>query len=103
MSKCPVCGKSIPKNVDYCSKECKEKHKQLIQEKQRLSFLTQFDKGSGSYRREKNIRKIAELLRDGVSEDEIRFRLSLSFKSSTVDDYLRTAKELLRREGNERE
>jgi len=96
MPNCKNCGKSIPENLDFCSEECSREFK-----RRKMKFLTQFDKGSGSYRREKNIRKIADLLRDGVSEDEIRFRLSLSFKSSTVDDYLRTAKELLRREGNE--
>lgn len=63
-----------------------------------MAFLTQFDKGSGSFRREQNIRKIAKFLKSGVSEEETRFRLSLSFKASTVDDYLRTARELLRRE-----
>jgi len=93
MGKCLNCGKRIPEGLDFCSKECEEKYR----ENRKKIFLTQFDKGSGSYRREQNIRKIAKMLRNGISEDDIRFRLSLSFKASTVDDYLRWAKELLRR------
>lgn len=29
MSVCLVCGKPIPKNLNFCSKECEEKQKQL--------------------------------------------------------------------------
>jgi len=102
MVKCKNCQKEIPKGLDFCSKECAEQYNQKARREQlgenrKTDFLSQFDKGSGSFRREKNIEKVAETLRNGESEDEIRFRLSLSFKSSTVDDYLRTAKELLRR------
>ncbi|MEM0007998.1 MAG: hypothetical protein QXR89_07030 [Candidatus Bathyarchaeia archaeon] len=98
MKTCKVCGKKIPDRLTYCSDECAEKDKATsTTEKSNPPFLTQFDRGHGSVRREANIRKVAEMLENGISEDDIRFQLSILFRPMTVDDYIRTAKELLKR------
>lgn len=78
---------------DAFQKACPESAKLL----KNHEFLTQFDKGSGSYRREQNIRKVADMLKKGFSEDDIRFKLGMLFKLATVDEYLRMAKECLKR------
>ena len=96
MKTCKVCGKKIPKTVDYCSKECEDVHKSL-RENKNPPFLSQFDKGYGSARREANIKQIIQMLESGVDEDEIRFQLSMYFRPMTIDDYLKTAKEWRRR------
>ena len=81
--------------MTYCSDECMEKDKQQTANKP--SFLTQFDKGYGSARREKNIRTIIQMLQNGTTEDEIRFQLSMYFRPLTIDNYIETAKTWIRR------
>ena len=101
MKKCPVCGKPIQEGLDFCSEECMEKYKnqtKVVSEAEK-PFYTQFDKGHGSVRREANIRKVMEMLKNGVPEEEIRFQLSILFRDMTVDSYIRTAKAWLKREG----
>ncbi|MEM0007531.1 MAG: DUF2116 family Zn-ribbon domain-containing protein [Candidatus Bathyarchaeia archaeon] len=95
MAKCKNCGKEIAKGLDFCSKECMEAYKEKLM---KTAFLTQFDKGSGSDRRSRNIDKIVDLLKQGVNEDYIKLRLRRYFKPSTVDDYIETAKALLKME-----
>lgn len=100
MKKCRVCGKEIPHGLTYCSSECAEKDKvnlKVISESEK-PFASQFDRGHGSVRREANIKKVAEMLKEGVPEEDIRFQLSMLFRPMTVDDYLRVAKEWLKRE-----
>jgi len=97
VAKCKVCGKEIPNGLDYCSSECAERDKAKNVVVKETPFLTQFDRGHGSVRREANIRKVAEMLQQGRSEEDIRFELSLLFRPMTVDDYIRTAKEWLKR------
>jgi hypothetical protein len=99
LAKCKVCGKEIPDGLTYCSPKCKE----LDKNQSKIApdtdeFMTQFDKGHGSVRREANIRKVMQMLKDGVPEDEIRFQLSILFRDMTVDSYIRTAKAWLQRE-----
>ncbi|MEM0008341.1 MAG: hypothetical protein QXR89_08815 [Candidatus Bathyarchaeia archaeon] len=100
MGRCKVCGRQIPDTLTYCSEKCAEadRNQPTITTEPEKPFLTQFDRGHGSVRRETNIRKVAEMLRQGVREEDIRYQLSLLFRPMTVDDYLRTARELLRRE-----
>jgi hypothetical protein len=106
MKKCKVCGKEISDNLTYCSHKCAEEDKihsgvataVVTTAAATTTFLTQWDKGHGSVRREQNIRKVMQMLKDGVPEDEIRFQLSILFRDMTVDSYLRTAKEWLKRE-----
>jgi hypothetical protein len=110
MSTCKTCGKPTRKGLNFCSQECREKAKderyQHIYETQPKStltpqenklFISQFNKGFGSARRETNIRQIIRLLESGTSEDEIRFQLSMYFRPVTIDDYIKTAKEWRRR------
>jgi len=110
MSTCKTCGKPIRKGLNFCSQECKakakdERHQHTYEtpskstqnSKENKPFLSQFDKGFGSARREANIKQIMKLLENGVHEDEIRFQLSMYFRAVTVDEYLRTAKDWLRR------
>lgn len=99
MKACKVCGKKIPERLTYCSEECAEKGKTQATDASTKNppFLTQFDKGHGSARRETNIRRVVEMFERGMSEDDIRYELSILFRPSTVDDYLRIAKETLRR------
>jgi|GEM_PF-5533810 hypothetical protein len=99
MVKCKVCGKEIPDGLTYCSAKCKE----LDKNQSKIApdtdkFMTQFDKGHGSVRREANIKKVMQMLKAGISEDEIRFQLSILFRDTTVDSYLRCAYEMLKRE-----
>jgi len=98
LGKCKICGKETIGNLSYCSKECLEadKNQSKIASEDK-PFFTQFDRGHGSVRREANIRKVAEMLQQGRSEEDIRFELSLLFRPMTVDDYIRTAKEWLKR------
>jgi hypothetical protein len=100
MKKCKVCGKEIPNGLTYCSTECAEidRNQSKIATENTPLFLSQWDKGSGSSRRESNIRRVMDMLKDGTSEDEIRFQLSILFRDVTVDSYLRVAKEWLKRE-----
>jgi alkaline phosphatase len=105
MKKCKVCGKEIPDNLTYCSHKCAEEDKihsgvatAVVTTAATTTFLTQWDRGSGSSRRESNIRRVMDMLKDGMSEDEIRFQLSILFRDVTVDSYLRVAKEWLKRE-----
>jgi len=102
LAKCKVCGKTIPNGLDYCSSQCAEADKSHFKatsdtNKGEATFLSQFDRGHGSVRREANIRRVAEMLQQGRSEEDIRFELSLLFRPMTVDDYIRTAKEWLKR------
>jgi hypothetical protein len=99
MAKCKTCGKTIPNGLDYCSSECAEADKSQSKTATENAplFLSQWDRGSGSSRRESNIRRVMDMLKDGIPEDEIRFQLSILFRDMTVDSYLRTAKEWLKR------
>jgi hypothetical protein len=99
MGKCKVCGKQIPNRLTYCSDECAEKDKAQTTSTQakNSTFLSQWDKGHGSVRRETNIHRVIEMFERGLSEEDIRYELSFLFRPSTVDDYLRLAKEYLRR------
>lgn len=100
MKTCKVCGKQIPNRLTYCSDECAEKDKASINSQQnRPVFVSQWDKGHGSVRREQNIRRVMDMLKQGVPEEEIRFQLSILFRDMTVDSYIRTAKEWIKREG----
>jgi hypothetical protein len=99
LARCKVCGKIIPDGLDYCSSQCAEADRTNPGVATAVTtFLTQWDKGHGSVRREQNIRKVMQMLKDGVPEDEIRFQLSILFRDMTVDSYIRTAKEWLKRE-----
>jgi hypothetical protein len=99
MAKCKNCGKTIPNGLDYCSSQCAEADKNQSKiAPDTDKFMTQWDKGHGSVRREQNIRKVMEMLKNAVPEDEIRFQLSILFRDMTVDSYIRTAKEWLKRE-----
>ena len=95
MHKCKNCGKEIPDSIDFCNEDCVEAYKGKMV---KTVFLTQFDKGSGSDRRSKNIDRIMELLKQGVSEEHVKLMLRRYFKASTVDDYVETAKALLKLE-----
>jgi hypothetical protein len=95
MAKCKNCGKDIAIGLEFCSKECIEAYKGKMV---KTVFLTQFDKGSGSDRRSKNIDRIMELLKQGASEEHVKLMLRRYFKASTVDDYVETAKALLKLE-----
>jgi len=97
MAKCKTCGRNIPEGLNYCSPECAEKDRNHTCATEKL-FFTQFDKGHGSVRREQNIRRVKEMLERGIPEEEIRFQLSMLFRDMTVDSYIRTAKEWLKRE-----
>ena len=99
MKKCKVCGKQIPNRLTYCSEECAEKDKTQTTSTltKNSPFLSQWDKGHGSARRETNIRRVIEMFEKGISEEDIRYELSFLFRPSTVDDYLTLAKEYLRR------
>jgi hypothetical protein len=96
MAKCKTCEKTIPNGLDYCSSECAEKGKAKTVAEER--FLSQFDKGFGSQRRMENINRIIEMFQQGMVEDEIRYQLSFLFRPATIDSYLATAKEYLRRQ-----
>ncbi|MGQ9507543.1 MAG: hypothetical protein ACUVTB_06805 [Candidatus Bathycorpusculaceae bacterium] len=101
MAKCKICGREIPNGLDIClecSKNLQNKPQLEKGEQQPTKFLSQWDKGYGSYRRLANIEQIVSMLQSGISETEIRFQLSLMFRPMTVDDYLKTAKEWLRRQ-----
>jgi len=95
VAKCKNCGKEIAKGLDFCSKECMEAYKEKLM---KTAFLTQFDKGSGSDRRSRNIDKIMDLLKQGIDEEYVKLKLRRYFKPSTVDDYIETAKALLKME-----
>lgn len=88
----PECKKELPKDREFCGNKCLRRYYEL---KQKDLFRSQFDKGSGSIRREYNIKLVAGLLEKGMEETEIRNRLGLWFKPSTVDDYVKNAKFLL--------
>jgi hypothetical protein len=99
LGKCKICGKETIGNLSYCSKECLEADKNQSKiAPDTDKFMTQFDKGHGSVRREANIKKVMQMLKDGIPEDEIRFQLSILFRDMTVDSYLRCAKQMLERE-----
>lgn len=93
---CKACGKPIAENLDFCSEECMKAYRQKLKD---AVFITQFDKGSGSDRRSRNIDKIISLLREGVDEATIKTMLRRYFKPSTADDYLETAKLTMKLEG----
>ena len=95
MAKCKNCGKEVAKGLDFCSEECIETYKEKLM---KTAFLTQFDKGSGSDRRSRNIDKIMDLLKQGIDEEYVKLKLRRYFKPSTVDDYIETAKALLKME-----
>lgn len=88
--KCKNCGELIPKDLDFCNEECMKAY--IAKNKENLLFLTQFDKGFGSDRRDRNISKIINLLKQGVDENHIKIMLRRYFKPVTIDDYLETAK-----------
>jgi hypothetical protein len=98
MVKCKVCGKEIPDGLTYCSPRCKELDKNPPKTVAEERFLSQFDKGFGSQRRMENINRIIEMFQTGMAEDEIRYQLSFLFRPATIDNYLATAKEYLRRQ-----
>jgi len=100
MARCKVCGAPIPDGLTYCSEKCAEadRNQSKVKAETEKLFVTQFDKGHGSVRREQNIRRVKEMLERGIPEEEIRFQLSMLFRDMTVDSYIRTAKEWLKRE-----
>jgi len=93
LPKCRNCGKEVSEDRTFCNEECtRHFYKAKLDE----PFKTQFDKGFGSIRRETNIQRVVEMLESGISEDEIRTRLQLYFKSATINEYLEIAKNLLK-------
>lgn len=100
LRKCKVCGKPLPKGsqLDFC-KECMEKYKEnKLKTSQSKTFLTQFDKGFGSSRRQHNIEVVKNMLKEGYSEEEIIKIASVYFRKQTVFEYLEIAKGLLQSE-----
>ena len=97
MRKCKICGKPIPDSIDVCGECARNVSGNPALSSTQKDYLSQFDKGFGSVRREQNIRLVAQMLKDGMSEEDVRDDLSLLFKQSTVDDYIRVAKILLRK------
>jgi len=97
MKKCRICGKPIPDSINMCSECARNMPSNPTLPTAQNRFLSQFDKGFGSIRREQNIKTVAKMLKDGISEEDVRDELSLLFKQSTIDDYIRVAKMLIRK------
>jgi hypothetical protein len=100
VAKCKVCGKTIPIGLDYCSSQCAEADKNQQKIAPDIAFLSQFDKGYGSQRRMENINRVIQMFQEGMAEEEVRYQLSFLFRPATIDSYIATAKEYLRRRGN---
>jgi hypothetical protein len=101
MKKCKNCGKQLTSGsrLDFYSKECMKQYRENKLKILQRSFLTQFDKGFGSSRRQHNIQVVKNMLEEGYSEEQIIKIASVYFRKQTVFEYLEIAKSLLEIEG----
>ena len=74
MAKCKNCGKEIPKNQDFCSKECMEAYKQRNSFSQPIpieKILSDSAYQRGTMFRAEKLEAISQARKQGLSEEQI--------------------------------
>ena len=103
-----MCGQPTPEGLDYCSENCKEHAKTILEgSKAGLKILIPeplfngilWSPGSGAMARSNNIEGIKALLLRGFTENQVKLsRLQRFFTDAKIHEYVRIAQKELAQE-----